>query len=99
MLSKSKGQILRVSAALHILFQLHVPSTNHNDEEKDDEIVEVPSVNNELSNVAESSNTITDKALCAAIDFVETSTQHAAYIAGKDTIGKELAKTGIIHNI
>lgn len=37
-----------------------------------------------------SADKISDAALCAAVDFVETSTQHAAYIAGKDTILKEL---------
>ena len=31
-------------------------------------------------------NKISDKALCAAVDFVETSIQHATYVAGKDTV-------------
>lgn len=74
MLSKSKGQILRVAAVLQILFQI-IPDVN------DHEIA------------CDKPDTISDEALCAAVDFVETSTQHTAYIAGKDTIFKELEKT------
>ena len=33
---------------------------------------------------------ISEKALQAAIDFVQTSIQHAAYIAGRSTISKEV---------
>ena len=36
MLSKSKGQILRVSAALHILFNAHLPNTNDHGESNDE---------------------------------------------------------------
>ena len=75
MLSKSKGQILRVAAVLHVLFQIHMPNDNENHSE-----------------VHYSADKIGDAALCAAVDFVETSTQHAAYIAGKDTLLKELEK-------
>ena len=67
MLSKSKGQILRLAAVLHVLFQV-----------KDKN--------------ADQSNKISDKALCAAIDFIQTSVQHTAYIAGRDVISKELEK-------
>jgi hypothetical protein len=40
---------------------------------------------------------ISDKALQASIDFVQTSIQHAAYIAGRSTISKEveIAEAGI----
>ena len=76
MLSKSKGQILRVAAVLHVLFQIHIPNLNGDHEEARTE-----------------PDKISDEALCAAVDFVEISTQHAAYIAGKDTIFKELEKT------
>ena len=83
MLSKSKGQILRVAAVLHVLFQIRLPNANADDEKACDE-----------------PNKISDKALCAAVDFVETSIQHAAYIAGKDTVFKEVEKAqleGIVH--
>lgn len=75
MLSKSKGQILRVAAVLHVLFQIHMPNDNE-----------------DYSEAHDSADIIADAALCAAVDFVETSTQHAAYIAGKDAILTELEK-------
>ena len=75
MLSKSKGQILRVAAVLHVLFQIHMPNDNE-----------------DHSEAHYAADKIDDVALCAAVDFVETSTQHAAYMAGKDTILKELEK-------
>ena len=94
MLSKSKGQILRISAALHVLFQLKIDDgdkevTNGDEEERNG------GNHHEATDVDQSSNTISDEALRAAIDFVETSTQHAAYIAGKDTIANELEKAGV----
>ena len=75
MLSKTKGQILRVAAVLHVLFQIHTPNVNGDHEE-----------------ACVEPDKISDKALCAAVDFVEISTQHAAYIAEKDTIFKELER-------
>ena len=75
MLSKSKGQILRVAAVMHVLFQICMPNDNE----------DPTGAHYEADNIG-------DAALCATIDFVETSTQHAAYIAGKDTILKELEK-------
>ena len=38
------------------------------------------------------SSNISPNAMAAAIDFVQTSIQHTAYIAGKDTIGSEVEK-------
>lgn len=55
MLSKSKGQILRVAAVLHVIFQVN--------KDGDDTLH------------------ISTEALCAAIDFVQTSIQHTAYLA------------------
>ena len=68
MLSKSKGQILRTAAVLHVLFEMENQSEEHD------------------------SNDISPKAMVAAIDFVQTSVQHTAYIAGKDTIASEVEK-------
>ena len=79
MLSKSKGQILRVSAVLHILFHICLPDATDHEESNDES-------SNPISNI------ISDEALSAAIDFVETSIQHAAYIAGKGEITNEAAK-------
>ena len=77
MLSKSKRQILRLAAVLHVLFQV---------KENTDQ-----------------SDMITDKALAAAIDFIQTSVQRTAYIAGRDIISKELEKaeegTPVLNNI
>ncbi len=66
MLSKSLGQILRVSAAMHVLFQISM------DEE------DLPGV-------------ISDGAVEAAINFVETCCQHTAYISGHGNITEELS--------
>ena len=66
MLSKGKGQILRLAAVLQVLFQVK-------------------------ENI-DQSDMITDEALAAAIDFIQTSVQHTAYIAGRDIISKELEK-------
>lgn len=67
MISKSVGQILRVSVA--ILFHADPPP-----------------------------NTVSQSAIKAAIDFVETCCQHAAYIAGRRDITEEivLVETGIL---
>ena len=82
MLSKSKGQTLRVAAVMHILFQI---------QQTDPEQVEI-AFKDEIS----------EKALQAAIDFVQTSIQHAAYIAGRSTVSKEveIAEAGMdIHTV
>lgn len=60
MLSKSRGQILRVAATLHVLINMDVPQA----------ILQV----------------ITDKALKAATNFVETCNQHLAYLSGRGLI-------------
>ena len=60
MLSKSRGQILRVAATMHVLFHLDTPLC-------------IPTV-------------ISDEALKAAQDFVETSNQHVAFLAGRGDI-------------
>ena len=76
MLSKGKGQCLRIAAAMHVLFQItgDAPAEDVNVEDE-----------------------VSDQALRAAIDFVQTSIQHAAYIAGRSTIAKEveLAECGM----
>ena len=58
------GQILRVSAALHILFN--------------------------IDSVEEFSETISEVAVEAAIDFVEVCCQHAAYITGRGNLDEEI---------
>ena len=60
MLSKSRGQILRVAATMHVLFHLDTPLAI--------------------------SSTISEEALEAAINFVELSNQHVAFLAGRGDI-------------
>ena len=69
MLSKSKGQVLRLSAAFHVLFC----DTDIDCNEKRMEI-EVGSVSTEIA----------DSAIVAAQNFVDTCCQHAAFIAGRN---------------
>ena len=69
MLSKGKGQCLRIAAAMHILFQISGEIPGDDVDVKDE---------------------VSDQALKAAIDFVQTCIQHAAYIAGRSTIAKEV---------
>lgn len=68
MLSKSMGQILRVSVALHILFRV----------EREDPLQDPLS------------DTISQDAIKAAINFVEVCCQHTAYISGRGKIENEL---------
>lgn len=70
MLSKSKGQILRVAATMHVLFYWEKPH-------------DIPTI-------------IDDKAVQAAIGFVDLCIQHAAYITGRKTIEEEIEK---IHSL
>ena len=60
--SKSRGQILRVAATMHVLFHLDTPLSI--------------------------STTISVEVLKAAQDFVETSNQHVAYLAGRGDIAE-----------
>lgn len=68
MLSKSKGQILRIAAVLETLFQ----------------------VDADYASKTERSNEISDSALKAAIDYVQTSIQHTCYMAGRTTVAEEV---------
>lgn len=73
-LSKAKGQLLRVAACLHVLFKLETPDT-----------IEVE---------------ISDKALSAAIDFIDVCCDHASLITGRGCISDEASKgkcTVILH--
>lgn len=58
LLSKEKGQILRLAATLHILFSVDSPN-------------DIPEA-------------ITEEAIKAAINFVQTCCEHASLIGGRD---------------
>ena len=64
MLSKSKGQQLRVAAALHVLF----------------------------SNESTIEEEISEEAIVAAQNFVDTCIQHTAYIAGRENMDDDIKK-------
>jgi hypothetical protein len=89
-LSKSIGQIIRVSAAMHVLFDLDVadPADPFNDEE--DPIDDPHNPVHDASPSGDLSTEIPEKTLAAAIDFVEICCQHAVYIAGHGKIEDEL---------
>ena len=65
MLSKSRGQVLRLATVLHVLFSL------------DEEAI---------------SDNVTEFAVKAAVNVVQTACQQTAYIAGRGTIQEELVK-------
>ena len=67
MLSKSRGQVLRVAAVLHTLFSI----------ENDDYEVD---------------NEVSERAIKAAVNFVRTGCQQAAYIAGRGSMEEEIEK-------
>lgn len=69
MLSKSKGQILRVAAALHILFAMYPPVGSDDD-----------GIGSEITN----------KAILAAINFVEVCCQQTAYMAGRGELQQDI---------
>ena len=73
MLSKSRGQMLRIATVLHLLFSIENPDQPLGDE-------------------------VSERALKAAVNFVQTACQQTAYIAGRGTIEEELQKfkTGML---
>ena len=89
MLSKSKGQVLRISAALHVLF--HVKSdtieAEYNDETIPNNIQN--DVSTEITGIKISTE-ITEKAIGAAINFVELCSQQTAFMAGREDIQEEI---------
>ena len=78
MLSKSKGQILRVAASFHILFQL--PNGVH----------DVDDADHTLNGECDDNAIIADSAIIAAIAFVTLCCQQTAYMAGRGNIKEEL---------
>ena len=72
--SKSKGQILHVGAALHVLFAL-CPLVDLLETE------ECPK---------EETTLISNEAIVSAIDFVNVCCQQTAYMAGRHNIGDDI---------
>lgn len=92
-LSKSRGQVLRVAAVLHTLFSIDKgykkSSTISNDALDDD-----ADDNNAGDNNAdkEISNEVSDASLKAAVDFVSVACQHTVYMAGRGLIDEEIER-------
>ena len=84
-LSKSLGQILRVSAAMHILF--HLDPEEIDEDSLPQEILEDE---NEIADGKTLPQEISDQAIEAAIDFVDVCGQHTAYITGRGDITIEV---------
>ena len=88
MLSKSKGQVLRVAAIMHVLFYLaNGDAGDDNDEESclDGEYEDTNHGAGEDINPE-----ISEKALKASINFVTLCCQQTAFIAGRGEIKEEI---------
>lgn len=85
MLSKSRGQVLRLAGILHILFSLG--GNTYGD---------AVSLGNEEDGSEEGeeggSDVISDEAVKAAIDFCEVACQQTAYIGGRGCIKEEIMR-------
>lgn len=80
MLSKSKGQVLRVAAILHVLFYLGKDGEDEDDLHEDKgEKDGVDAIYRDAGNI---DSEISEKALKAAINFVSLCCQQTAFIAG-----------------
>ncbi len=77
-LSKSKGQILRVAAAFHILFE--AASIEDKDDHEDNDEDSQSGALLEISEVA----------MLASINFVELCCQQTAFMAGRGNIGEDI---------
>ena len=74
MLSKSKGQVLRVAAVLHVLFH---------------DIPEGGTLPTSLSDIPP---VISNSAIIAAMNFVDTCCQHAAFVSGRGQMEEEIQR-------
>lgn len=79
MLSKSKGQILRVAAAMHVLFALD--HFNINEDNSNDAM---DTITDNITDV------IQNDAIVAAINFIDICCQQTAYIAGRNDIKEDI---------
>ena len=84
MLSKSKGQVLRVAAVLHVLSYIKV--------QNDDSAVETQQ-SDEIASV------ISESAIKAAVNFVSLCCQQTAYMTGRGNIKEEveMLKTSMLY--
>ena len=76
MLSKAKGQILRVAACIHVLF------SDFKGHENEDIIPVVHEISPEIS----------EAAIIAAQNFVEICCQHCIFLSGKGILDNEIKR-------
>ena len=81
MLSKSRGQVLRLAGVLHALFSLGR-----------DTYVESVGLGSEDDGSDGRNDIISDEAVKAAIDFCEVACQQTAYIGGRGCIKDEILR-------
>ena len=84
LLSKSRGQVLRVAAVFHILFKLNI-SDNPNQQESDNS-----QDKDEAEQEEDNEIIISTSAMKAAVNFVRLSCQQTCFIAGKKNIEEEV---------
>ena len=104
MLSKSKGQVLRIAAALHVLFHIKIKDSKETDTqdnydgengEQEIEEQEIDQGNGEQeidqgNGDLEVPSMISESAIKAAINFVSLCCQQTAYMTGRDNIKEEV---------
>ena len=109
-LSKSRGQVLRVAVIFHILFGIFRDNDGNNDVNGDDNNEDIEKANgdgntdddneeidkaNEEDGIKENDNIkINEEDIQAAINFVKTSIQHSLYISGRSQLSDEVQCAG-----
>lgn len=90
-LSKSKGQVLKVAAALHVLSHIKAPCTRQwGGYEKCELELEISNRSESYASELEISNEISEAAIKAAINFVGLCCQQTAYMTGRGSIKEEV---------
>ena len=89
LLSKSRGQVLRMAAVLHVLFTIKVDDVQceDNDRAADGTTDQQPD-DGDL-------DVVHDKTVKVAINIVRKSIQHSLYMTGRCTLTEEISKAGM----
>ena len=100
MLSKSKGQVLRISAAFHVLFHVkkgsittdndNLTDKDNEDEHKDKDDSDNDNEDKHVETNSSISTEISEEAVAAAINFVQLCCQQTAFMAGRCDIEEEI---------
>ena len=79
--------MLRLAAVLHVLFSFFKGDTNPDT----GDILDDSAITND-GNIPDDSDTISEAAVQAAIDFTQLSCQQTAYIAGRGVLEEEIQR-------